>query len=109
MDNEQTNGSHTQTAEETPPHAEIKQCPHCGRKLLSVLSILCNWCGARIDDPEYLAKAAAERAALDKAMKEQIDKELSETERLGVLGRLQKKGKSNDGRKSVLFSLIDRE
>jgi ribosomal protein L37AE/L43A len=96
MDNEQTNGA--AEAHKAP----VETCPKCGRKLLSALSILCNWCGARIDDAEYLAKAAQERAALDKQMKDQIDRELAETERLGVLGRLHMKGKLGELRKPVL-------
>lgn len=38
-------------------------CPHCHRRLLSHISIRCNWCGAEIEDPAYLAQAEVERAA----------------------------------------------
>jgi len=104
MDNEQSNGSGAGSATAAAQKPAVKDCPKCGRKLLSALSILCNWCGARIDDADYLAKAAQERAALDKALKEQVDAELAETVRMGVLGRLQKKGKAGDIRKTVLFA-----
>ncbi len=75
----------------------LTTCPHCKRKLLSTRSILCNWCGERIDDPEYLEKAAQERALLDLQVKEQLDKELSETARMGILGRLNRKKNPNLG------------
>ena len=38
-------------------------CPHCHRRLLSHISIRCNWCGVEIGDPAYLAQAEVERAA----------------------------------------------
>ena len=79
----------------------LTDCPRCGRKLLSMRSILCNWCGAPINDPEYLERAAQERAALDLQMKRQIDRELAETAQLGVLGRLQRKAKSGLGVRQV--------
>jgi len=31
---------------------EAKRCTNCNRPLLTKTSALCNWCGARIDDPE---------------------------------------------------------
>lgn len=37
-------------------------CPHCHRRLLSHISIRCNWCGVEIEDPAYLAQAEVERA-----------------------------------------------
>lgn len=43
----------------------MKNCPHCGRKLLSHISANCNWCGAEIEDPGYQAQAEVERAALE--------------------------------------------
>lgn len=43
----------------------MNTCPHCGRKLLSHISAKCNWCGAEIEDPAYLAQAEVERAALE--------------------------------------------
>ncbi len=38
-------------------------CQHCRRRLLSHISVRCNWCGAEIEDPAYLAQAEVERAA----------------------------------------------
>ena len=37
-------------------------CPHCHRRLLSHISVRCNWCGTEITDPAYLAQAEVERA-----------------------------------------------
>ena len=79
---------HSQTGE------AMEHCPSCGRKLLTVRSVLCNWCGARIDDEEYLARAARERAAQDAAEKEKAEHELQETARYGVLGRLKRVAKT---------------
>lgn len=36
-------------------------CPCCGRKLLSHASSVCNWCGYRIDDPDFQENAKHER------------------------------------------------
>lgn len=72
----------------------IECCPSCGRKLLTVRSVLCNWCGARIDDEEYLVKAARERAAQDAAERDKAEQELKETARYGVFGRLKRVAKS---------------
>ena len=41
----------------------MNTCPHCGRKLLSHISLRCNWCGVEIEDPTYRAQAEVERAA----------------------------------------------
>ena len=76
---------------------EVPVCPACGRKLLSVISILCNWCGAPIEDEEYQARAAQERAALDAAEKERLEKEIRENAALGVRGRLKKVAKETRG------------
>jgi hypothetical protein len=83
--------------------APLTSCPHCRRKLLSTRSILCNWCGKRIDDPEYLERAAHERAMEDARLRDQVEKELDETARLGVLGRLQRKGKTQGRRDNLLI------
>lgn len=72
-----------------------KSCPHCGRKLLTQTSALCNWCGVKIDDAEYqeqaaqtrLERDAAERAALEAALQE-------EAAAGGPWNRLRRKGKS---------------
>jgi len=42
-------------------------CPACGRKLLTVASVLCNWCGAVIENEDYQKRAAEARAAQDAA------------------------------------------
>lgn len=76
------------------PAPTVAECPECGRKLLSTRSILCNWCGARIDDPEYLERAAQERAVLDARVRGQIDRENAESAQFGVLGRLKRKRKA---------------
>ena len=36
-------------------------CPKCQKRLISHASARCNWCGQVIDDPDYQAKAAANR------------------------------------------------
>ena len=38
-------------------------CPKCQRKLLSLSSARCNWCGHEIADPDYQQQAAIGRAA----------------------------------------------
>ncbi len=86
--------SPTLTAQLPPrPPPEVTSCPHCNRKLLSKRSILCNWCGKRIDDAEYLERAAQERAQEDARMREQVDKELQETAKMGIIGRLTRRKK----------------
>lgn len=69
---------------------EVPKCPNCGRKLLTVGSILCNWCGAAIDDEEHQKRAAEERARVDAELKHRLEIEQQETARYGVLGRLKK-------------------
>lgn len=84
----------TEIEKPSEPGDAIENCPNCGRKLLTVRSVLCNWCGARIDDEEYLARAARERAAQDAAEREKAEHELQETARFGVLGRLKRVAKT---------------
>jgi len=79
------------------PAAEAKVCPSCHRKLLTQTSILCNWCGAKIDDPEYLARAAESRQALDQQERAQIEATVQEEARYGVFGRLKRRGSTNPG------------
>jgi hypothetical protein len=76
---------------------EAKSCPACKRKLLTQTSILCNWCGAKIDDPEYLARAAAQRQALDEQERAQVEAVAQEEARYGVFGRLKHLGKTKPG------------
>ena len=70
--------------------AEVPTCPSCKRKLLTIRSIMCNWCGAVITNDEYQQRAADERAAMDASVKRQLEIEQQETARLGVIGRLKK-------------------
>ena len=72
---------------------EITHCPHCKHKLLTHKSVLCNWCGARIEDPLYQARAAEERARQDAAVKQKLQEEVEETQKFGVVGRLRHKAK----------------
>lgn len=41
----------------------MELCPKCHRKLLSHASANCNWCGCKIDDPEYQQAADQSREA----------------------------------------------
>ncbi len=86
-------------------NAPVPVCPACGRKLLTKLSVLCNWCGAAINDPEYLEHAAAERAALDARIKQQLEVEQQESAKMGILGRLKKN--KNKATRSGADSLAD--
>ncbi len=86
-----------------PPGAaqvEVKKCPACGRKLLTQTSALCNWCGAKIDDPEYQARAAQTRQANDEAERARVEALVQEEAQFGILGRLRRRAKLHPGRKS---------
>ena len=48
-----------------PDSAPLTHCPACSRKLLTQTSVICNWCGAKIEHPKYLEQAAQSRQALD--------------------------------------------
>jgi len=39
----------------------IDTCPHCNRKLMTLTSPVCNWCGQRIEDKRFQAEARAHR------------------------------------------------
>jgi ribosomal protein L37AE/L43A len=84
------------------PATELKTCPTCHRKLLTQTSILCNWCGAKIDDPNYLARAAEGRQALDQQEREQIEAVVKEETKFGVFGRLKHRAKNKPNIKSLL-------
>lgn len=88
----------------TQPNAmpEVANCPACGRKLLTRTSALCNWCGARIDNPEYQAQAEAQRHALDQVERTQVDAIAQEEARYGVFGRLKRRAKQGPGPKPGL-------
>lgn len=83
----------TEFPRKTPDKTDAETCPSCGRKLLTMMSVLCNWCGAVIDNEEYQQRAAEARHAKDAAERERLEQEISETARHGVLGRLKQKGK----------------
>ena len=85
------------------PETERKTCPACGRKLLTQTSVLCNWCGAKIDDPEYLARAAEGRQALDQQERAQLESIVQEEARFGVFGRLKHRAKTKPGGNKPLF------
>lgn len=82
--------------------AEVANCPACGRKLLTRTSALCNWCGARIDNPDYQAQAEAQRQALDQAERTQVDTIAQEEAKFGVFGRLKRRAKLGQGPKPGL-------
>jgi predicted amidophosphoribosyltransferase len=65
-------------------------CPACGRRLLSKASALCNWCGAKIENEIYQEKAAQERTAADRELREKLLEEARETANFGVVGRLKR-------------------
>ncbi len=87
-----------------PPGAtiEVANCPACGRKLLTRTSALCNWCGARIDNPDYQAQAEAQRQALDQTERTQVEIMAQEEARYGVFGRLKRRAKLSQGPKPGL-------
>ena len=67
--------------------AEAKVCPHCSRKLLTQTSALCNWCGAKIDDPEYQMNAAQVRQSQDQTQRERVEESQREKPKYGLFGR----------------------
>lgn len=79
---------------ETAAALAANVCPTCKRKLLSTLSVICSWCGAAIDNAEYLERAAKERARRDEAERLRLEAEMEETAKHGVIGRLKKVGKA---------------
>ena len=83
------------------PASEIPVCPTCGRKLLTLTSVLCNWCGAVIKNDDYQKRAAEERAKADAELRRQVETEQQETARYGILGRLKKVKKEGRGSESL--------
>ncbi|MGO8671939.1 MAG: hypothetical protein ACLQVD_11310 [Capsulimonadaceae bacterium] len=77
-----------------PADGDVKVCGNCGRKLLTLTSALCNWCGARIDDPDYQERAAATRHELDQAERASVEAVAHEEAMYGVLGRLKRRAKT---------------
>ena len=84
---------------EAPP---VTHCPACSRKLLTQASALCNWCGARIDDPSYQERAARSRQDLDRTELTQLETLVQEEARYGIFGRLKRRAKQNPGSKQTL-------
>lgn len=75
--------------------ADIAVCPTCKRRLLTQTSALCNWCGAKIDNPEYQTKAAQNRLERDRQERSELEAVIQEEARHGILGRLKRLGKQN--------------
>ena len=73
--------------------ADIAVCPTCKRRLLTQTSALCNWCGAKIDNPEYQTKAAQNRQERDRQERAELEAVIQEEARHGILGRLKRLGK----------------
>lgn len=95
-------GSKAAPAPQPAPVSEVANCPACGRKLLTRTSALCNWCGARIDNPDYQAQAEAQRHALDQTERTQVESIAQEEARYGVFGRLKRRAKLGQGPKPGL-------
>ena len=75
--------------------APIAVCPACGRRLLTQTSALCNWCGAKIDNPDYQARAAQTRLERDAQERATLEAQVQEEAQHGILGRLKRIGKQN--------------
>ena len=86
-----------------PPDGARLNCPKCKRKLLTQASVFCNWCGERIEDEEYQARAAEARQSRDQADKAQLEAEMQEEQLYGVLGRLKRRAKSGNNNPGPLF------
>ncbi len=78
-----------------PNTTEIAVCPACKRRLLTQTSALCNWCGAKIDNPDYQARAAQTRAERDASERAALEAQVQEEAQHGILGRLKRLGKQN--------------
>lgn len=77
------------------PNTEIAACPTCKRRLLTRTSALCNWCGARIEDDDYQARAAQTRLERDTQERADLEALIQEEAQHGILGRLKRLGKQN--------------
>ena len=75
--------------------ADIAVCPACHRRLLTQTSALCNWCGAKIDNPDYQVRAAQTRAERDAQERAALEAQVQEEAQHGILGRLKRLGKQN--------------
>ena len=74
---------------------DIAVCPACGRRLLTQTSALCNWCGAKIDNPDYQARATQTRLERDAQERAALEVQVQEEAQHGILGRLKRIGKQN--------------
>lgn len=81
-----------------PAGAEARICPNCARKLLTQTSALCNWCGAKIDDPEYQMRAAQERQSLDQSERDRVQDSQQDKPKYGLFGRFVSKSDKPKGR-----------
>ncbi len=84
--------SNTQTSDAKP---DVAACPACKRRLLTQTSALCNWCGAKIDNDEYQARAAQTRQERDAQERAELETLIQEEAQHGILGRLKRLGKQN--------------
>ena len=84
--------SQTNTNEVKP---DVAACPTCKRRLLTQTSALCNWCGAKIDNDEYQARAAQTRLERDAQERAELETLIQEEAQHGILGRLKRLGKQN--------------
>lgn len=96
-------------AEPPPPSSDaeaaappLTHCPACSRRLLTQASALCNWCGAKINDPHYQEQAARSRQTLDQSELSQLETLVQEETRYGIFGRLKRRAKQNPGSKKTL-------
>lgn len=83
----------TTSTNEAKPDAAV--CPACKRRLLTQTSALCNWCGAKIDNDEYQARAAQTRLERDAQERAELESLIQEEAQHGILGRLKRLGKQN--------------
>ena len=74
---------------------DVAACPACKRRLLTQTSALCNWCGAKIDNDEYQARAAQTRLERDTQERAALEALVQEEAQHGILGRLKRLGKQN--------------
>lgn len=67
------------------PTGEAMTCPECHKKLLTRSSIMCNWCGAKIKDLDYLQRAAEARQTADEATRKSLEAAKVEPDKYGSL------------------------
>jgi predicted amidophosphoribosyltransferase len=74
-----------------------KFCPSCGRKLLTQTSALCNWCGKKIDDPDYQQRAAQTRLERDAADRQAVEAAKQQEAEYGMMGSIKRRAKERKG------------